>query len=132
MKKHILNECSKDFYPFFLFNLAKVRAFITCRECGKRRVVYSSAKLPPAELRSIGRVEEELIYICGDPLFHAGRYHDTILVKEGIGCNSEIEAAYYAGCCSIFLAINSLTIVKNETLVLKMSSCKFIFVSVVE
>lgn len=29
--------------------------------------------------------------MCGDPLFHAGRYHNTILVKEGLGCNSEIE-----------------------------------------
>lgn len=80
-----------------IFNLAKALAFITCRECGKPRVVYSAVKLSPAELRSIGRVEEELIYICGDPLFHAGRYHNTILVKKGLGCNSEIEAAYYAG-----------------------------------
>lgn len=89
-------------YTFLLFFLldyfsAKVRAFITCKECGKRRVVYSQAKLTTTELRSVTRVEEELVYTCGNPLFYAGQFRDKILVKEGLSCSSEIEAAYYAG-----------------------------------
>ncbi|XP_052798592.1 uncharacterized protein LOC128230403 isoform X2 [Mya arenaria] len=75
----------------------KVRNFAICRECGKWRVVYSPKKLSPAEGRSVMRVQEELVYACGNPLFHAGVYHNTIIVKEGINCNSLMESAYYAG-----------------------------------
>ncbi|XP_052798591.1 uncharacterized protein LOC128230403 isoform X1 [Mya arenaria] len=74
----------------------KVRNFAICRECGKWRVVYSPKKLSPAEGRSVMRVQEELVYACGNPLFHAGVYHNTIIVKEGINCNSLMESAYYA------------------------------------
>ena len=89
-------------YTFLLFFLldyfsAKVRAFITCKECRKRRVVYNQEKLTTTELRSVTRVEEELVYTCGNPLFHAGQFRDKILVKGVLSCNSEIKAAYYAG-----------------------------------
>ncbi|XP_052761907.1 uncharacterized protein LOC128204534 [Mya arenaria] len=77
--------------------VAKVRGFALCRECGKRRVVYSAKKLSTDEERSVMRAQEELVYMCGNPLFHAGIYHNTIIVKEGINCNSMMEAAYYAG-----------------------------------
>lgn len=46
-----------------IFNLVTARAFITCSKCGKRRVVYCAARLYPAEMRSIWRVEEELIHL---------------------------------------------------------------------
>ena len=85
------------FIHFSLIFSAKVGAFITCKECRKRRLVYSQAKLTTTELRSVTQVEEELVCTCGNPLFYVGQFRDKIVVKEGLSCSSEIEAAYYAG-----------------------------------
>jgi len=82
-------------YVLFYFS-AKVRAFITCCECGKRWVVYSTAKLTEAESRSVTRVEE-LLYVYGNPIFHAGGFRDKMIVWESLSCVSPIEATYYAG-----------------------------------
>ena len=68
-----------------------------CCECGKRRVVYCSRKLTPAEEKALNRVQEELLYVCGSPLFPGGVYQDSIIVKEGLTCSSSIETTYYAG-----------------------------------
>ncbi|KAH3885705.1 hypothetical protein DPMN_009701 [Dreissena polymorpha] len=72
-------------HPFWCHLVkAQVRAFITCRECGKRRLIYSAAKLTTPELSSVTRVDEELVYICGNPLFYAGIHRDHIIAKEGL------------------------------------------------
>lgn len=76
---------------------AKVRGYVICCECGKRRVIYSAKKLSVLEERAVTRVQEELLYTCGCPLFPGGNLQDTILVKEGISCISPMEATYYAG-----------------------------------
>ena len=68
-----------------------------CCECGKRRVIYSAKRLSIAEERAVTRVQEELLYMCGSPLFPGGSLQDTILVKEGLKCSSPMEASYYAG-----------------------------------
>lgn len=77
---------------------ARVRGFVSCCECGKRRVVYSSKRLTSKEENALKRVQEELLFVCGSVLFPGGEYQDTIVVKEGQSCNSPIEVTYYAGC----------------------------------
>jgi hypothetical protein len=83
-----------------------VYATVPCTECGKRRVIYSGSKLTSAEQRLILRVEEELLYVCGSPLFPGGDHQDRIIVREALSCASPIETAYYAGkyfCCEYLL-----------------------------
>lgn len=79
------------------FSVAKVRDFVVCCDCGKRRVVYSSKKLSPPEERALCRLQEELLYTCGSPLFPGGEFQDTIVVREGLNCQTPIETTYYAG-----------------------------------
>lgn len=75
----------------FLFHLAQVRNYVVCHDCGKRRVVYSAAKLPREQEKEVIRVKEELLYSCGNPLFPGGNFQDIIIVKEGISCQSPIQ-----------------------------------------
>ena len=68
-----------------------------CTECGKRRVIYAVRKLNRAEERAVERVQEELLYLCGNPLFPGGQYQDLIICRQNIKCSSPIETQYYAG-----------------------------------
>ncbi|XP_052761673.1 uncharacterized protein LOC128204302 [Mya arenaria] len=81
---------------------AKVRGFVHCCECGKRRVVYSEKRLCPQEEKSLIRVQEELLFVCCAVLFPGGQYQDIIIVKEGQCCSSPIEVTYYAGKTMVF------------------------------
>ena len=63
--------------------------------------MHSAAKLTTAEARAVTRVEEELLYVCGNPLFHAGGFRDMMLVRESLSCVSPIEATYYAGLLTV-------------------------------
>lgn len=80
-----------------LFHLAKVRNYVVCHDCGKRRVVYSAAKLTREQENAVSRVKEELLFSCGNPLFPGGNFQDIIIVKEGINCQSPMETTYYSG-----------------------------------
>ena len=80
-----------------LFNAEKVRGFVICHECGRRRVIFCSCKLNRQQLQAVQRVQDELFYSCGATLFPGGTYQDVIVVKEGLNCSSPIETPYYAG-----------------------------------
>ena len=75
----------------------KVRCYVKCMECDKRRVVYSGRRLSNAEMLLLNRLQEEEIYICGNTLFSEGIYRDKIVVREGLSCTSQIETSYYSG-----------------------------------
>lgn len=87
----------------FLFHLAKVRNYVVCHDCGKRRVVYSAAKLTREQENAVSRVKEELLYSCCNPLFPGGNFQDIIIVKEGISCQSPMETTYYSGTGSYYM-----------------------------
>lgn len=78
------------------FVAAKARSFILCKECGKRRVVYGSKNLTMPQTRALERLEEELVYVCGAPLFSDGPLQDVLYVKEALNCSSDMEATYYS------------------------------------
>lgn len=62
---------------------ARVRTFIICKECGKRRVVYSAERLNHDVIREIEKVQDTLIYVCGSTLFPFGsKYFAIILCKR--------------------------------------------------
>lgn len=60
-------------------------------------MVYSSKKLGPAEERALCRLQEELLYSCGGPLFPGGEFQDSIVAREGMSCQTPIETTYFAG-----------------------------------
>lgn len=91
--------------------LGKVRDFIMCQDCGKRRVIYCKTKLTRSQESAIQRVQEELLYICGNCLFPGGEFQDLVLVREGISCSSTIEATYYAG---IYLSLQRMLVFFSE------------------
>lgn len=71
---------------------------IRCKECGKRRVVYSAAKLGQREMQAVIRAEEELIFTCGGSLFPTDHpLSDKLVTRQGVQCVSPIETQYYAG-----------------------------------
>lgn len=84
-------------HMLFFYLIAKVRNYVVCHDCGKRRVVYSAAKLTREQETAVTRVKEELLYSCGNPLFPGGAYQDIIIVKEGMNCQSPMETTYYSG-----------------------------------
>ena len=81
-----------------MFFAEKVRMFVSCAECGKRRVVYSKAKLNSKEMGMVSLVEEDLLYVCGNSLFPSSHpRHSEIVTREGINCQAFIETQYYSG-----------------------------------
>lgn len=64
---------------------------------GKKRIVYCASKLTGGEQRAVFRVEEEMLYVCGSPLFPGGQYQDKIVVRQSLTCATYIETQYYAG-----------------------------------
>ena len=89
-------ERDKKFKSFF--TAAKVRGYLICSECGKRRVVYSSATLLQRERIQLQRTQEELHYTCGAAAFPGSHdLFDKLVVKEGMSCSTPIETTYYTG-----------------------------------
>lgn len=61
-------------------------------------MIYCKERLSTPTCRSLDRVQEELVYTCGAPLFPEGhKYFKTLIVKEGLDCDSPVETTYYAG-----------------------------------
>ena len=84
------------FIRFFLFcNItARVRETIACKECDKKRVLYSLKRLSALEKATLKRLDEEIIYTCGSTLPSLAEF---VVVREGITCSTPIETTYYSG-----------------------------------
>ena len=84
-----------------LFTTAKVRGFVICSECGKRRCVFAKGQLTPAHLVALKRVQEDLLYSCGSCLFpEDDEYASVLVLKEALNCSSPIETIYYSALSS--------------------------------
>lgn len=76
----------------------KVRSFIMCCLCEKRRVVYCKERLSRQQVTDMEVVQDNLLYTCGSMLFPSGhRNHETVVVKEGLECAAKMETTYSAG-----------------------------------
>ena len=60
-------------------------------------MVYSPKRLTRDEEKALVRLQEELLYSCGNVLFPGGQFQDSVVVREGLNCNTHIETQYYAG-----------------------------------
>jgi DNA-directed RNA polymerase subunit RPC12/RpoP len=77
---------------------AKVRDYINCAECGKRRVIYGRTKLGQEDMRTLERMKQDLVYTCGAKLCDS----NDLVVREGLNCASMIETTYFAGTLNSF------------------------------
>ena len=46
---------------------------------------------------ALKRIEEELIFVCGNTLFPEGPYEKILVVREQLNCESTIKVTYFAG-----------------------------------
>ena len=78
---------------------AKVRGFIICQECGKRRCIYCDAVLSLTTNLAIERLQDDLIYTCGDSLFREQTVPtaQVVVVRVGVNCLSPVEVTYFSG-----------------------------------
>lgn len=92
---HVFIICVTDPLTFFP---ARVRTFIICTECGKRRCIYCKQRLSREMLICIERLQEELVYSCGGSLLPNGHeFEEVLVIRQGLTCSSPIEITYYGG-----------------------------------
>lgn len=104
LKEAATSEQDKLNKPYL--NAARVRTFIICKECGKRRVVYCAERLNHDVIREIEKVQDTLIYVCGSTLFPFGtKYFATVFVRERQECGNPMETTYYSGVCAKFAEV---------------------------
>ena len=77
----------------------KVRAFVTCFHCGKRRCIYSPTDETFGSGHAALKAKLESVsdrYSCGDLLFDDGDDMSKLIVQKlNLTCESKIELAYY-------------------------------------
>ena len=78
---------------------SRVRAFMKCYHCGKRRCIYSMNGDQWKKAKTAFRQKLESVsgrYSCGDLLFDDDHHLSKIVVqKQSLTCNSPIEKGYY-------------------------------------
>lgn len=99
-RMYLFKQLSSIIYIYAMFHIfsAKVRSFVICKECGKRRCVYCKQRLNVTQVRALDRCSEELDYVCGSPLFPTeNAFHAELFVRENLECQAPIETSYYGG-----------------------------------
>ena len=80
---------------------AKVCDYVCCHECNHRRCIYSNKVLTTAE-KSLLQVAKEILYSCGMQFATSGLLSEIVTVREGISCQSPMEAQYYSATLAKF------------------------------
>ncbi|POG77649.1 hypothetical protein GLOIN_2v1767477 [Rhizophagus irregularis DAOM 181602=DAOM 197198] len=75
----------------------KIRFYINCEDCRKRRCVYSDKSLNNEEQEDYQQAIESYSYSCGAPIFPDDHYlSEVVFVSTRISCDSPIEILYYS------------------------------------
>ncbi|PKB95198.1 hypothetical protein RhiirA5_475802, partial [Rhizophagus irregularis] len=75
----------------------KIRFYINCEDCRKRRCVYSDKSLNNEEQEDYQQALESYSYSCGAPIFPDDHYlSEVVFVRTRISCDSPIEILYYS------------------------------------
>lgn len=59
--------------------------------------MFCAGQLTVQDKVSMKRVQDDLIYICGNQLFPDGELSERIVVRQGLNCGSPIEILYFSG-----------------------------------
>ncbi len=88
--------CTPDNKPFRLCGETVCDALV-CAECLKPRCIYGIRRLTPAEFQLLGRVKEDVLYVCGSTLFDfTSELAKICCVELNVNCNSDMSSHYYS------------------------------------
>ena len=77
--------------------VSKIRGYINCENCGKRRCVYSDKSLTCNEQEDYQQALDSYSYSCGAPIFPDDHnLKEVVFVRTRISCDSPIEILYYS------------------------------------
>lgn len=92
-----LNQANAEPAPKSVLVSGKIRDYIMCCDCGKRRCVYSDKALSQDEMQDFKQSLDVYDYSCGAPLFSDDHYLAEILfVRVKISCDTPVEILYYS------------------------------------
>ncbi|PKC10764.1 hypothetical protein RhiirA5_413972 [Rhizophagus irregularis] len=75
----------------------KIRGYIDCEDCRKRRCVYSDRSMSREEQEDYQQALDSYSYSCGAPIFPDNHYlSEVMFVRTRISCDSPIEILYYS------------------------------------
>ncbi|PKY33662.1 hypothetical protein RhiirB3_452741, partial [Rhizophagus irregularis] len=90
-----LNQANAEPAPKSVLVSGKIRDYIMCCDCGKRRCVYSNKALSQDEMQDFKQSLDVYDYSCGAPLFSDDHYLAEILfVRVKISCDIPVEILY--------------------------------------
>ncbi|CAB4376372.1 unnamed protein product [Rhizophagus irregularis] len=94
---YMKSQASAEPIPKSILVVSKIRGYINCEDCGKRRCVYSEKSLTHEEQEDFQQVLDSYSYSCGAPVFPDDHYlKELIFVRTQISCDSPIEILYYS------------------------------------
>ena len=83
--------------PKTILAVGKIRGYINCEDCKKRRCVYSDKSLNCDEQDDYQQALDSYSYSCGAPIFPDDHYlSEVVFVHTRISCDSSIEILYYS------------------------------------
>ncbi|PKK56135.1 hypothetical protein RhiirC2_797987 [Rhizophagus irregularis] len=92
-----LNQANAEPAPKSVFASGKIRDYIMCCDCGKRRCVYSDKALSQDEIQDFKQSLDTYDYSCGAPLFPDDHYlAELLFVRVKISCDTPMEILYYS------------------------------------
>ncbi|CAB5319067.1 unnamed protein product [Rhizophagus irregularis] len=95
------SQANAEPIPKSILVVGKIRGYIDCEDCKKRRCMYSDKFLNSDEQQDFQQVLESYSYSCGAPIFPDDHYlKEVVFVRTRINCDSPIEVLYYSSCKS--------------------------------
>jgi len=95
------SQANAEPIPKSILVVGKIRGYINCEDCGKRRCVYSDRSLTCEEQRDYQQALESYSYSCGIPIFPDDHYLKEI-VFECIQISCDWEKQRFNNSSSIF------------------------------
>ncbi|CAB5154885.1 unnamed protein product [Rhizophagus irregularis] len=94
---YIQSQANAEPIPKSILVVGKIRSYINCEDCEKRRCVYSDKSLTCKEQQDYQQALDSYLYSCGAPIFPDDHYlKETVFVRTQISCNLPIEILYYS------------------------------------
>ncbi|GES77742.1 hypothetical protein GLOIN_2v1780244 [Rhizophagus clarus] len=93
---YMQSQANAEPIPKSILIVAKIRGYINCKDCGKRRCVYSDKSLTCKEQEDYQQAMDLYSYSCGAPIFPDDYYLKVVFVRTRISCDSPIEILYYS------------------------------------
>ncbi|CAG8748188.1 32351_t:CDS:10 [Gigaspora margarita] len=94
---YIQAQTKSEPIPKSILIAEKIRDYVNCESCQKRRCIYSNKSLTDNELCDFQQALDSYSYSYGAPIFSDNHHlKEVIFVRTQISCDSPIEILYYS------------------------------------